>query len=74
MNAIIQTLMSQLETRNPQGYRMINQAMMSNGNPNELMKQMLGNASPEQIQDILVKAKNFGCPDNILSQIQNLKR
>jgi len=47
--------------------------MKSNSNPQELLQQILGNATPEQRQGLLEKAKNYGCPDSILSKIQNMK-
>jgi len=47
--------------------------MQSNGNPQALLQQMMGNATPEQKKDLLSRAKQYGVPDNILSQIQNMK-
>jgi hypothetical protein len=44
----------------------------SNGNPMPLIQQIMGN-NPEMKQQVLARAKNLGAPDNILSQIQNLK-
>lgn len=73
MNPIIQMLMSRLQTQNPKGYQMVNEAMRNNGNPSELVKQMMSNATPEQRQNLLKQAKSYGCPDNILSQLQNMK-
>ena len=47
--------------------------MQNNGDPSTLTKQILGNLSPEQRQNILVQAKSYGAPNDILSQIQNMK-
>ena len=47
--------------------------MRSNGNPQAMLKQLLGNATPEQKQGLLNQAKSYGVPDNILSQLQNMK-
>jgi hypothetical protein len=47
--------------------------MASNGNPQDIVKQMVGNSSPEQIQQVLQMGKQMGVPDNVLSQIQNIK-
>lgn len=52
---------------------MINEAMQSNGNPQQMVKQLMGNATPEQRQAILSQAKNYGCPNEILSKLQNMK-
>ena len=71
-NPMIQMLMNQLQSRNPQGYNMINQAMNSGGNPQAILQQMMGNASPQQVQNVLAQAKQYGVPDTILSQIQNM--
>lgn len=65
--------MGQLQTRNPQMASQINQAMNNNANPRNLIKQMIGNSNNDEIQQVLTQAKNFGVPDNILQQIQNIK-
>lgn len=38
-----------------------------------MLKQVMGNATPQQMQNIMQQAKQMGVPDNILSQMQNLK-
>jgi hypothetical protein len=64
--------MNQIQTKNPKGFQQISQAMRSNGNPQDLLRQYMSNSSPEQIQHVLQQAKRYGVPDNILSQMQNL--
>ena len=56
------------------GYNVVSQAMQNNGNPNDIIQQMFKNASPEQRQNVLSQAKNYGVPENILSKLQNLKQ
>lgn len=73
MNPIINMLMRQLQGKNPQGYNMINQAMKNGGNPNAMIKQMMGNMQPQQKQQLFQSAKQYGVPDNVLSKIQNIK-
>lgn len=73
MGVVLQMLMQRLQNNNPQAYQMINQAMLNGGNPNAVLQQMLGNTTPEQRESLIKQAKNYGCPDNILKQIQNLK-
>lgn len=73
MNAIVQTLMNNLMRKNPQGYQVVNQMMTNGGNPEAMLKQILGNATPEQRQSVLNQAKSYGCPENMLSRIQNMK-
>ena len=72
-NMLMKMLMGQLQARNPQMASQINQAMNSGANPQALMKQMMGNMDNAQIQNALNQAKQFGVPDNILSQMQNMK-
>lgn len=52
---------------------MINNLMNNNGDPRPLIQQFMGNTSPEEKQKILTQAKQLGVPDNVLSQIQNMK-
>ena len=73
MQAMMQSYLKQLQAKNPQGYQVISQMINGNGNPMPLIQQFMGNANPEIKQQILSKAKQLGAPDNILSQIQNLK-
>lgn len=66
-------LMGQLQAKNPQMASQINQAMNSGANPQSLIKQMMGNMDNSQMQQVMGQMKQFGCPDNILNQIQNMK-
>ena len=50
-------------------YQQLNQLQRSNANPEELLKQTIGQASPQQIQSVLMQAKQLGVPENILAQI-----
>lgn len=47
--------------------------MQSNGNPQSILQQILGNATPEQKQSLLKQAENYGAPKELLSKIQNMK-
>jgi len=47
--------------------------MRNNGNPQAMVQQIMTNATPEQKENLLKQAKGYGVPDNILSQIQNMK-
>ena len=75
MNAmpIIQSLMSNLKAKMPQNFQVVNNLMQNRANPQNLVNQIMGNISPEQKQNILNQMKQYGCPENILSQIQNMK-
>ena len=65
--------MRQVQNQNPQAFQMVNQAINSGANPMQFMKQVMGNVSPQQMQDIMTQAKQFGVPDEVLQQIQNIK-
>lgn len=52
---------------------MFQNLMQNNGNPNAMLQQVMSSATPEQKQNLLRQAKNYGVPNNILSQIQNMK-
>ena len=65
--------MQQVQNQNPQAFQMVNQAINSGANPMQFMKQVMGNVSPQQMQDIMAQAKQFGVPDEVLQQIQNIK-
>lgn len=73
MNFMLQTLLGQLQSRNPQAYQFINGAIGNGGNPNAVLSQMLSNASPEQRSGLIQVAKKYGCPDNYLKQIQKFR-
>ena len=72
-NAILNIMMNRLKQTNPNAYSNINSLMQSGGDANGLLNQVLSNATPEQKQNLFQQAKQFGCPDNILSQLQNKK-
>lgn len=65
--------MNQLQARNPQMFQMIEQARSKGTNPQEFMKQMMDNVSPEQMQNVLNQAKSMGVPTEVLNQVQNMK-
>lgn len=52
---------------------MANEAIQNNGNPQAMLQQIMSNATPEQKENLLKQAKGYGVPENILSQIQNMK-
>lgn len=66
-------LMGQLQSRSPQMASQISNAMQSGANPQALMKQMVNNVDNSQMQQIMGQLKQFGCPDNILKQLQNTR-
>ena len=65
--------MGQMKAQNPAMFQKINKLKNSNIDPKNLVKQIIGNSTPEQMQGILNQAKSLGVPDNILAQIQNMR-
>lgn len=72
-NQLLNSLLEQTKRNNPQGFQIINTMMQSGTNPQAFLKQVLGNAKPEQIEGLISRAKQLNCPDSILKQIQNIK-
>ena len=70
---LFNNLQSQFRAKNPKGFQTFQDFMNSGGNPETFAMQVLRNFSPEQRQELLSQAKFYGCPDSILSQIQNMK-
>ena len=57
----------------PKNFQVAQNLMQSNGNPQGLVKQIMGNISPEQKQNLLNQMKSYGCPNELLSKLQNMK-
>jgi hypothetical protein len=74
MNPMLSMMMNRLRNINPQGYQTVNSMMQSGGNPKQLLQQMVGNADNNQMQHVLQQGRSMGIPDNILSQLQNMKK
>ena len=70
---IIAMLMNQLQTRNPKMASEIKQAMESGVNPQDFMKQVMGNVSNNDMQQMLQQASNLSVPNDVLQQFQNMK-
>lgn len=66
-------MMGNLQNKNPQAYQKISNAMKNGVNPQEFMKQVMGGTTPQQMQNVLTQAKQMGVPDEVLSQVQNMK-
>lgn len=59
--------------KSPQNYKLISEAMRNNGNPTPMLQQLMKNATPEQRENLFKQCKQYNVPDNILSQLQNMK-
>ena len=47
--------------------------MQNKGDPFKVAQQIMHNITPEQKQNILTQAKQFGAPEDVLSKFQNMK-
>ena len=54
--------------RNPQAIKQIEELKKNNGNPNELIQQITGKYTPEQMQKFRQFANGFGFTDEQLNQ------
>lgn len=71
--SIIQTMLGQMKIKMPQNFQIAQNLMQNNGNLQQLVKQIFGNISPEQKQGLLNQMKQYGCPNDLLSKLQNMK-
>ena len=70
---IIQSLMRQLQGKNSESFRQVQNMMSMGQNPEPYIKQMLGNMNDEQKQAFFKQAQGYGVPNQVLSRIQNMK-
>ena len=52
-------------------FQMLNQVNQNQGNAMGLLKQTIGNYSPEQMQNYYKVAQQMGFPNEVLSEVQN---
>ena len=52
---------------------MLNMAIQNNGDPKAFLQQVMNGATPEQREGLIKQAKQYGCPEHVLSLIQNMK-
>ena len=62
-----------MKVKMPKNFQVAQNLMQNKNNPQDLVNQIFGSISPEQKQGLLKQMKQYGCPDNILSQLQNMK-
>ena len=52
-------------------YQMLEQANKNQNNPMGLLKQVIGNYTPQQLQNYYNIAQQMGFPTEVLSEVQN---
>lgn len=70
-NIQVNNVLNQLRMRQPQQYQLIQQMVQNKGNPMDLLKQVVGGYTPEQLQNFYTTAQKMGVPNDVLSQVQN---
>ena len=63
---LMNQLQNQLKSRNPQLFKQFEE--MKKGNPQEVLNQITGNYTPEQKQEFIKYANNFGITQEQLQQ------
>ena len=63
----MQILMNQLKMRNPQAFQQFQNLQKSQNNPQEFLKQMTNQYTPEQMKNFRQYAKGFGFTDEQLN-------
>lgn len=62
-----------MKVKLPQNFQIAQNLMQNKNNPQDLVNQIMNSISPEQKQNLLNQMKQYGCPNEILSQLQNMK-
>ena len=62
-----------MKVKMPRNFQVVQNLMQNKNNPQDLVNQIMGSISPEQKQNLLNQMKSYGCPNEILSQLQNMK-
>jgi len=52
-------------------FQMLEQVKQNQSNPLDLLKQVTGNYTPQQLQNFYATAQNMGFPQEVLTEIQN---
>lgn len=75
--SLVNILMNQLKTKNPQGYKFVNEVRQSGRNPNDVLKEMYqkGQINDSQLSQIQRQGKMFGVniSDSDLAKIKTAK-
>ena len=62
-----------MKVKMPKNFQVVQNLMQNNGNPQDLVSQIMGNISPEQKQSLLNQCKQYGMPNEMLAKLQNMK-
>lgn len=73
VQALMKSLMTQLQNNNPQMANEIKGLLDGTKNPQDIVKQVISGFSPYQKQNVLNQARSMGIPAEIIEQVQNMK-
>ena len=73
VQALMKSLMTQLQNNNPQMAGEIKGLLDGTKNPQDIVKQVISGFSPYQKQNVLNQARSMGIPAEIIEQVQNMK-
>lgn len=71
MQALTNQITQQLKAQYPQNFQQLQQ-MKQSLSPEGLVQQTLGKINPQARQQLFEKAKQFGYPDEVISNIQQM--
>lgn len=66
----ILSMENKLQRENPQMYQMFQNAKKNGSDPVQMFKQITKDYSPEQLQSLFTKAKEYGIPDDVINQVR----
>lgn len=72
-NQLITMMMNQLKMKQPQMFQLVEQARKNQSNPMEMFKDVTKNYTPEQMDNLINRARQFGIPEEVLQQVQSQK-
>lgn len=52
-------------------FQILEKAQQSNGNPIDLFKEITSKYTPQQMDNLMKMAKNYGVPDDVIKKVQN---
>ncbi len=67
---MLNTLMSNLQKQNPQGYAQIQQMMNSGQNPENILNTVMANRNPVQKEQMRQMMSQFGMPQEYIDKIK----
>ena len=70
---LIQSYMGQLKNKNVKGFQELQNMMNMGQNPEPYVKQMIKQMKPEDKKNFFGNLQKMGCPNSVLSMLQNMK-